>query len=69
MAMALDGSWELQEQQHLAVGPGNVHGFISVHQVSPNTGTLQCCTCGTPAAAVYSSAAAADATVHSQFAD
>jgi len=34
-----------QEQQRVAVGPGNAH-FISIRQVSSDAATLQRCTCG-----------------------
>ena len=36
-----------QEQQRVAVGPGNAR-FISVRQVSSDAGTLWRCTCGPP---------------------
>jgi len=53
-----------QEQQRVAVGPGNAH-FSSIRQVSSYAATLRRCSRGPPLAA----AVAADAAEYSQFAD
>jgi len=58
-----------QEQQRVAVGPGNAH-FISIHQVSSDAATLRRDTCGhcrMPPAAAAVVAAAAVAAVYRQF--
>jgi len=36
-----------QEQQRVAVGPGNAQ-FISIRQVASDAATLRRCTCGPP---------------------
>jgi len=55
-----------QEQQRVAVGPGNAH-FISIRQVSSDAATLRRGTCCCSAAAT--AAAAANAAEYRQFAD
>ena len=59
--------YEVQEQQRVAVGPGNAH-FISNRQVSSDAATLQRSRCG-HCSTVWTAAAAADAAVYRQFDD
>jgi len=57
-----------QEQQRVAVGPGNAH-FISIHQVSLWRGTCGHCSVTRRCCCSTAAAVAADAAVIRQFTD